>query len=130
SSKTAAKGWQELEFDDKNWKPVKVIGPYGKVGPWAGGVAAAGKQAPRRFNVPEGFKVEQVVKRPDDRGPFSLVNMTFDNKGRLLVSQEGGPVLRCPSPDKNGVLQEVRDYCTQVRNFQGMCWAGDALFLV
>jgi putative heme-binding domain-containing protein len=130
SSKSAAKGWQALEFDDKNWKPVKVLGPYGKVGPWGMATAAApGKQGPRRFTVPEGFKVEQVVKRPDDRGPFSLVNMTFDNKGRLLLSEEGGPTLLCTDL-KDGMYQKVVPYCTQVTNCHGMCWVGDALLLV
>src|SRR5262249_4766024 len=61
---------------------------------------------------------------------FSLVNMTFDGRGRLLVSQENGPVLLCTDPDKDGVLQNVRPYCEQVKNCQGMCWVDDALFLV
>jgi putative heme-binding domain-containing protein len=56
--------------------------------------------------------------------------MTFDGKGRLLVSQENGPVLLCTDPDKDGVLQNVRPYCEQVKNCQGMCWVDDALFLV
>ncbi len=93
------------------------------------GGRAAPEQGARRFVVPPGFKVEQVVKKPDDRGPFSLVNMTFDNKGRLLLSQEGGPTLLCTDL-KDGVYQKVVPYCTQVKNCQGMCWVGDALLLV
>jgi putative heme-binding domain-containing protein len=128
SSRSAGPGWQKVGFDDGRWGKARALGPFGRTGPWNSvGAPVAGA---RRFNVPDGFKVEQAVKRPDDRGPFSLVNMTFDAKGRLLVSQEGGPILICTSPDKEGVLQEVRDYCKQVRNCQGMCWAGDALFLV
>ena len=125
----AVKGWSTATFDDKNWTAAKVLGPYGKVGPWGGG-GAVGVPPARRFTVPEGFRVEQAVKRPDDRGPFSLVNMTFDDRGRLLLSQEGGPILLCVKPDKEGVYQEVVDYCTQVKNCHGMCWVGDALLLV
>src|SRR5262249_27793957 len=111
SSKSADKGWQELEFEDKGWKPVKVIGPYGKVGPWRNATGGGGGGGPRRFTVPEGFKVELAVKKPNDRGPFSIVNMCFDNKGRLLLSEEGGPTLLCVDPDKNGVYQKVVNYC-------------------
>src|SRR5439155_9279058 len=71
-----------------------------------------------------------AVKRPADDSNFSLVNLTFDAKGRLLVSREGGPVLLCTKPDKNGMLQSVKPYCEQVRNCQGMCWVKDALLLV
>src|SRR6266511_1813001 len=34
ASKAAAKGWLDLDFDDKGWSPVKVLGAYGKVGAW------------------------------------------------------------------------------------------------
>jgi glucose/arabinose dehydrogenase len=66
----------------------------------------------------------------DPKLPFSVINMTFDAKGRLLVSQERGPVLLCTAPDNNGVLQTVKPYCSQVRNCHGMCWVKDALLLV
>jgi putative heme-binding domain-containing protein len=128
ASKTAGKGWQKADYNDKKWSKAKVLGAFGKTAPWAG--VAGGKPGPRRFTVPEGFKVEEAVKNPGDRGPFSLVNMTFDAKGRLLVSQENGPILLCSDPDKNGVMQKVRDYCTLVKNSHGMCWVKDALYLV
>ncbi len=92
--------------------------------------AHAQRARPAQFTVPSGFRVEQAVKPPADDPRFSLVNMTFDAKGRLLVSREGGPVLLCTDPDKDGVLQTVRPYCTQVKNCQGMCWVHDALLLV
>ena len=93
ASKTAGKGWQQVNFDDKKWQPVRVLGNYGQAGPvrdvtWDQG-------GDDRFSVPPGFRVEMVV--PSDpnldaepKQPFSLINMTFDNKGRLLVSREAG----------------------------------------
>jgi putative heme-binding domain-containing protein len=129
ASKTAARGWEKVDFDDSAWSPVKVIGPFGKAGPWH--VAGqAGSPPTRRFTLPEGFRVEPAAKNPTPGDPFSLVNMTFDARGRLLVSQENGPVLLCTDPDKDGVLQNVRPYCEQVKNCQGMCCIDDALFLV
>lgn len=127
ASKTAGDGWQKLDFDDSKWVGVKVLGPYG-MQPWGDLVWQGGGND--RFTVPEGFRVEQAVRAPDNDKTFSLVNMCFDNKGRLLVSREGGPILLCTDPDKNGVMQNVRPYCTLVTNCQGMCWVKDALLLV
>jgi putative heme-binding domain-containing protein len=127
SSRTAPAGWQKLDFDDASWKAAKVLGAYG-MAPW--GKLAWEGSGNERFTVPPGFRVELAVKPPATDPRFSLVNMTFDDKGRLLVSRESGPVLLCTRPDANGVLQEVQPYCTQVRNCQGMCWVRDALLLV
>jgi alpha-L-rhamnosidase len=62
AAKTAAEGWRKVDFDDKGWQPVKVIGPFGKTPPWNSAAAAGAppKAGPERFTVPEGFKVETV----------------------------------------------------------------------
>jgi hypothetical protein len=115
ASKTAADGWQKADFDDKGWPAVQALGPYGQAGPWQGLVWDAGG-GDERFTVPEGFRVERAVKHPAGDEKFSLVNMCFDAKGRLLVSRESGPILLCTDPDAKGVLQTVRTYCTQHKN--------------
>jgi putative heme-binding domain-containing protein len=71
-----------------------------------------------------------AAKNPDPRDPFSLINLCFDAKGRLYVSQERGPILLCTQPDKDGVFASVKPYCKQVRGCQGMCWVDDALWLI
>jgi putative heme-binding domain-containing protein len=124
SSATAADGWQQIAFNEVGWQTVRVLGPVGNKGPVPGFVWDD------RFAVPPGFRVEEAVRIPEADRSFSLINMTFDDKGRLLVSREGRGVLLCTDPDKDGVLQTVRPYCTQVTNCQGMCWVGDALLLV
>jgi putative heme-binding domain-containing protein len=131
ASKTAAEGegWQKVGFDDSKWQSAKVLGPYG-MQPWGNLTWQGGGGGDDRFSVPEGFRVEQAVRPPDSDKTFSLVNMCFDAKGRLLVSREGGPTLLCIDPDKNGVMQTVKPYCTLVKNSQGMCWVKDALLLV
>jgi putative heme-binding domain-containing protein len=127
SAKDAPKGWENRDFDDRKWAAVKVLGPYGKTDPWRATVwSAAGND---RFTVPDGFRVEMAAKNPNPKDPFSLINLTFDDKGRLLVSQENGPILLCTHPNKDRVLQRVKPYCTQVKNCQGMCWVEDALWL-
>lgn len=126
----APKGWDKVGFDDAKWEAVKVLGPVGSTGPWQGLAPGGSGKRPGRFTVPEGFRVEKVAQNPNPNDAFSLVNMAFDNQGRLLVSREGGPILLCTEPDKEGVYQNTRPYCTQVKNCQGICWARDALLLV
>jgi putative heme-binding domain-containing protein len=128
ASKTADAGWETTKFDDSKWQPAKVIGPYGSAGPWKGLTWDAGGDD--RFSVPPGFKVEMVAKNPDPGDPFSLINLTFDNKGRLLVSKENNGILLCTQPNAEGVFQRVKTYCNQVRYCQGMCWVNDALLVV
>jgi putative heme-binding domain-containing protein len=129
ASKTAFPGWEMPDYDDSKWPKAKVLGLYGKVGPWRD-IVWGDKGGTGRFTVPEGFRVEQAVKAPDDDRTFSLINMTFDNRGRLLVSREGQGTFLCTESDRDGVLQKVAPYCTQVKNSQGMCWVKDALLLV
>jgi putative heme-binding domain-containing protein len=124
SSPAAAGDWQKVAFKETGWQPALVLGPLGKDGPmpefaWDD-----------RFTVPAGFRVLQAVRLPDGDPNFSLVNMTFDDRGRLLVSREGQGVFLCTNPDRDGVLQTVQVYCDQVQNCQGMCWVRDALLLV
>ncbi|MGL4552087.1 MAG: hypothetical protein ACRC33_12980, partial [Gemmataceae bacterium] len=126
-AKSPADGWQQAGFDDAKWAKARALGAFGKTAPWAG---KAVKGGPRRFTAPDGFRVEEVVKNPGDRGPFSIVNMTFDAKGRLLLSEERGGTLIAEKPDAKGVFQSVREYCTQVKNSHGMCCVGDDLYLV
>jgi len=128
AARTAAAGWEKIEFKEKGWSKAKVLGPYGKAGPWRNLTWDAG--GTERFAVPPDFHVEMAVKIPANDPKFSLINMCFDDKGRLLVSRENGAVLVCTGPNADGVLQDVRPYCTQVRNCQGMCWVKDALLLV
>src|SRR5262249_52642745 len=103
ASKTAPDGWRQADFDDSSWSRVRVLGPVGQTGPWKNLVWDA-RSVDDRFTVPAGFKVEMVVppnptsEHLDKELPFSLINMTFDAKGRLLISQERGPVLLCTSP--------------------------------
>jgi putative heme-binding domain-containing protein len=129
SAQTAPKDWEKVDFNDAKWSRARVLGAYGKVGPWRDIVWGV-KGGTGQFTVPAGFRVEPAVKIPDDDKTFSLVNMTFDNRGRLLVSRENRGIFLCTDPDKDGVLQKVKSYCTQITNSQGMCWVNDALLLV
>ncbi|HQR05831.1 MAG TPA: c-type cytochrome [Gemmatales bacterium] len=134
TSTEPAANWTQVDFNDSAWNPVHVIGSYG-TNPW-GKINWDSAPTSSRFTVPEGFVVETVVPptpnmaKVDNKLPFSIINMTFDNRGRLLVSQERGPVLLCTDPNSDGVMQNIRPYCKQVKNAQGLCWVRDALLVV
>jgi putative heme-binding domain-containing protein len=128
ASDKAPDNWQATNFDDSKWQPARILGPYGKTGRWTGQVWEGGGDD--RFTVPKDFRVEIAAKNPNPGDPFSLINICFDAKGRLYASKEGGPTLLCTDPDKEGVCQTVKPFCTQVRGSQGMCWVKDTLFLV
>jgi putative heme-binding domain-containing protein len=128
AAKESADGWTKPGFDDSKWVAAKVLGPASGTGPWKNLVWEAGGDD--RFSVPAGFRVESVYRKPDPNDPFSLINMCFDAKGRLFVSQERGPILLCGDPDTKGVFRKFTPYCTQVKSSQGMCWIDGALYLV
>ncbi|MFO0809754.1 MAG: HEAT repeat domain-containing protein [Gemmataceae bacterium] len=128
ASDSLGAGWEGTRFDDSKWRPAKALGAVGKAGPWKNLQWPGGGDD--RFTVPTGFRVETVAKNPKPGDPFSLVNMCFDHKGRLFVSQERGPILICSEPDASGVFQTVRPYCTQLKNCHGMCWIKGSLYLV
>jgi putative heme-binding domain-containing protein len=121
-------GWEMIKFDDSKWQHAKALGPYGKTGRWTGQVWEGGGDD--RFTVPKDFRVEMAAKNPKPDDPFSLINLCFDAKGRLYVSKENGSILLCTQPNKDGVFENVRPYCEQVKYCQGMCWVKDTLFLV
>lgn len=129
-SSVLATGWQQPDFKDTGWKAAAVVGPYGSTEPWKTVAWEGGGD--ERFKLPAGFVVETVFGPDTDRKnldpalPFSLINLCFDAKGRLLVSQERGPVLLC----EVGAGKLVKPYCTSVKGCQGMCWVDDALLLV
>lgn len=128
ASRDFVEGWQKLKFDDSKWTNAKVLGPYGVTGRWKNQVWECGGDD--RFTVPPGFRVEMAVKNPNPSDPFSLINLCFDAKGRLFVSQERGPVLLCTDPGPDGLLRKAVPFCTQVKSCQGMCWVENNLYLI
>ncbi len=131
--------WKTVEFDDAKWEAAKQLAPFGQ-GPWGnvpGGGGVAKQPAKRGFIVPEGFRVETVVApgtaidgEANAKFRISFVNMCFDATGRVLLSQEGGPIVLATEPNKDGVFQKLLPYCDKITNCHGMCWAHDALYLV
>lgn len=90
-----------------------------------------------RFSVPQGFRVESVVAAGAKIDGYqnadlkvSFVNMCFDGKGRLFLSQERGPTLLCTNANNEGLFTHLVPFCEQIKNSHGMCWVSDVLYLV
>ena len=58
---------------------------------------AAAATPPEKIRVPDGFKVELLYSVPKDQ-EGSWVNMCYDPKGRLIVSDQYGGLYRVTPP--------------------------------
>ncbi len=73
-----------------------------------------------RFQVPEGFVVEEVVS-PKMAG--SIVAITFDSRGQLVLGREDSLVVTLVDQDGDGVFEE-RVFTTEVYDTQGLFFDG------
>ncbi|MBI3735130.1 hypothetical protein HY256_01280, partial [Candidatus Sumerlaeota bacterium] len=71
----------------------------------------------RRFVAPEGFEVEEMAS-PDLVG--SVVNMTFDYKGRPALAIENAGIVLLEDTDHDGKYDTKRDFCTDIKTAHGM----------
>lgn len=118
SSKTASK--------------VRVIAQLGKR-PWGNVLASAAVlPAAQRgtFNVLPGYKVEKLFSVPKPQ-LGSWVSITTDNKGRLIVCDQGNKGLCRVTPPKIGSNDETRveRLNINISSAQGMLYAFNSLYL-
>jgi putative heme-binding domain-containing protein len=121
-AKVAPENWHEVSFDDSRWSAVKVIGDLGAIGPWpevtwTGVPAQDGKADLGRLRIVPGFTID-VVAEPALTG--SIVRMTFDTKGRPMISRENGPILILDDPDASGKYRKAKEYTRKVKDCQGI----------
>lgn len=117
-------GWLKPGFDDKDWKPAKVIAAH-KDSPWKE-IQFAGTYLDRYDPLP-GFEIQRIAE-PKLVG--TLVAITWGNRGRLIASREKGPILSVIDEDRDGQFDKVVEYSTVVQNCQGLCMVFDDLYAV
>ncbi len=78
-----------------------------------------------RFTVPEGFAVEEVYS-PDEAG--TVVAMTFDSQGRLVLAREDSTIVTLFDPDGDGEFEE-RVFTEEVYDSQGIFFDGPDLLV-
>ncbi|HEY7313389.1 MAG TPA: c-type cytochrome [Gemmataceae bacterium] len=122
--------WQASEKKDDKPVAVRKIGKLGE-GPWGDMFAGFAQTAASNvFNVLPGFQVERLFTVP--RGTLgSWVSITFDNKGRLIASDEGGKGLCRITPPPIGSSDEVKveHLDVKITAAQGLLYAFDSLYV-
>ena len=140
---TDAKGATRYVLSDKTWQVAKTadskewVAPreLGKVGiqPW-GNIfsvrSAVATTTQRTFNVLPGFQVELLYTVPKGT-QGSWVSIAFDNKGRLIASDQGNKGLYRITPPAIGSQAETRveKLNAKITSSQGMLYAFDSLYL-
>ena len=77
------------------------------------------------FQVPRGFVVEQVA---GDDVVGSLIQLTFDADGEIVVSKERSHPTRLLDKDGDGVYETQQTISDQVENCQGIWFDGPVLY--
>ncbi|MEZ0390249.1 MAG: heme-binding protein, partial [Verrucomicrobium sp.] len=140
ASETASPGWEQVKFDDKAWQPAISIAPIGG-GPWAKVTektlaAAANLKEPeataiKDIKLKEGFKAELLYSVPL-KTQGSWVANTFDDKGRLIVSDQYGKLYRVTPPALGGKPADtkVEEIPAEIGEAQGLLFAFGHLYAI
>ena len=121
--------WETVVFNDRLWGTASAFGKLGDTVPWDRDVdVVAEKQADQRerFQIQKGFGVQRVLS---DEQVGSVIAMTFNEFGHIIVSQEGGPLLLVFDKDEDGVPEQVRTYCDSVKSCQGILALNGEVFV-
>lgn len=126
--------WQAADKKDATqWVAAKKIAKLGDA-PWgnvfAGKTAAPSQGASGAFQVLPGFKVERLFTVPKDQ-LGSWVCLTFDDKGRLLASDQEKKGLCRITPPRIGSDEETRveHLDVKITSAQGMLHAFGSLYV-
>ncbi|MCO8121362.1 c-type cytochrome [Stieleria sp. TO1_6] len=83
-------------------------------------------QQRERFQIQKGFGVQRILA---DEKIGSVIAMTFNEFGHLLISQENGPLLLAYDDNDDGIPETVRTYCEQVSSCQGILALNGQVFV-
>jgi putative heme-binding domain-containing protein len=123
--------WQAAEKKDESSKAARKIGKLGDA-PWGDvfSASAASLTASNLFHVLPGFQVERLFTVPKNT-LGSWVAITFDNKGRLIASDEARKGLCRITPPPLGSSDEVKveHLDVKITAAQGLLYAFDSLYV-
>ena len=125
--------WQVATTKDATaWEKPRQIAKLGD-GPWGDVFTSAqrgGGAANSQFQVPPGFQVERLFTVPKNE-LGSWVSLTTDNKGRLIVSDQGnlGLCRITPPPIGSKEPTKVERLDVKITSAQGLLYAFDALYV-
>lgn len=121
--------WETVLHNDRLWGNASSFGELGDTVPWDQDedVQVAEQTDQReRFQIQRGFGVQRVL---DDEQVGSVIAMTFNEFGHIIVSQENGPLLLVFDRNEDGVPEFVRTYCDKVKSCQGILALNGEVFV-
>lgn len=121
--------WETVVFNDTTWGRAASFGSLGDTAPWDRDEDVAKTtqtEQSERFQIQKGFGVQRVL---NGEKIGSVIAMTFNEFGHLLLSQEGGPLLLVYDQDEDGVPETVRKYCDKVTSCQGILALNGEVFV-
>src|ERR1051326_7904607 len=127
SSDREEKGWNELKFDDSQWRAAKDKGKHGDK-PW-GEVLTFPKPTPaEELTLLPGFKATLV--HGSEIGEGSWICMTVDDQGRLIISPQADdqPLLRVTLA-RGGEMKSIEKISAPVRQAMGLLYANRSLYV-
>ena len=126
SSTNEEANWPALAFNAAHWRNVASLGEHG-MAPWGEVLFRAAATHPDSITVAEGFKVELLRSAEPAEG--SWICMTFDDKGRIIISPQGEerPLLRVTLA--GGKVATVEKFEAPIRYAMGLLQAFDSLYV-
>ena len=120
-------GWEFSSVPTStNWQRSGVVARMGDA-PWGDVFAPVPATAVETLKVLPGFKVELLHSALPEEG--SWVSMTFDPRGRIIVSPQAGGLLRVTLSNAPGEKVEARRITGQIGNAMGLLYAYDSLYV-
>ncbi len=116
--------WLKRDYNTNLWTAAKEL-TTADASPWAR--LKAVETSDDRFTLADGFQIERIAE-PELTG--TLINMTWGNRGRLIVSQEKGPLVSLVDDDGDGKYDRAIEFTSEVKNCQGICMVFDTLYAV
>ena len=119
-------GWSRLIFNAAHWQNARSLGQHG-IEPWGDVLFRPAATAPEMITVRNGFRVELLRSAEPNEG--SWICMTFDPKGRIIVSPQGEnrPLLRM-TLEKDSVAN-VEKIDAPISYAMGLLHAFDSLYV-
>ena len=121
--------WETTLYNDRLWQGAATFGQFGETAPWDQPETPVVNQEldrRERFQIQKGFGVQRVL---NDEKIGSVIAMTFNEFGHIILSQENGPLLLVFDQDQDGVPETVRTYCEDVQSCQGILALNGEVFV-
>lgn len=127
SSDREEAGWEKPRFDTKGWRPAVTLGAV-PVQPWGDVFGEPSATAATDLTALPGFKVDLIRSAKVNEG--SWICMTFDDKGRIILSPERTerPLLRVELT-KEGQVKRVEAIPAPMRAAMGLAYAHESLYV-